>query len=261
MCLIAFAIDKHPSYPLVLVANRDEFRDRPTEPAHFWPDAPHVLAGLDGRAGGTWLGVTTGGKLAAITNYRDARQQMVHPPSRGLLVADYLRDQAMTTADLQTHLIKHGDEYDGFNLIYGTCRKLHYFTNRGGSSGPVTPGVHALSNHLLDTSWPKVIAARARLSQAVLQEEPSSDELFKLLADPKPFDTRLLPDTGIGPDRERLLSPLFIEGEQYGTRSTTVITVDSEGTLTFVEQGHDVPDTPGQVFTILINNSQQIPSF
>ena len=261
MCLIAFAIDKHPRYPLVLVANRDEFRDRPTEPAHFWPDAPHVLAGRDGRAGGTWLGATIGGKLAAITNYRDARYQVVHPPSRGLLVADFLRDEAMTPADLQAHLIKHGEEYDGFNLIYGTCGELHYFTNRGGSSGPVKPGVHALSNHLLDTSWPKVIAARTRLSQVVRHAEPSSDELFKLLADPKPFDSRLLPDTGIGPDRERLLSPLFIEGEQYGTRSTTVITVDFEGRLTFIEQGHDVSNAPGQAFTILITNPQQIASF
>ena len=253
MCLIAFAIDSHPRYPLVLVANRDEFRERPTEPAHFWPDAPHVLAGRDGRAGGTWLGVTTAGKLAAMTNYRDARYQVVHPPSRGLLVADYLLDEAMTPADLQAHLIKHGEEYDGFNLIYGTCGVLHYFTNRGGSSGPVKPGVHAISNHLLDTSWPKVIAARARLSKVVLQAEPDSEKLFKLLADPKPFDSRLLPDTGIGPDRERLLSPLFIEGEQYGTRSTTVITVDVEGRLSFVEQGHDVPDAPGRTFTIQVD--------
>ncbi|MBT1070227.1 NRDE family protein [Pelotalea chapellei] len=252
MCLIAFAIDSHPRYPLVLVANRDEFRDRPTEPAHFWPDAPHVLGGRDGRAGGTWLGVTTGGKLAAITNYRDARYQVVHPPSRGLLVADYLRDEAMTPADLQAHLIRHGEEYDGFNLIYGTCRELHYFTNRGGSSGPVSPGVHALSNHLLDTSWPKVIAARARLSKVVRQAGLGSDELLGLLADPAPFNSRLLPDTGLGPERERLLSPLFIEGEQYGTRSTTVITVDSDGKLTFVEQGHDVNDAPRRDFSIQV---------
>ena len=253
MCLIAFAIDSHPRYSLVLVANRDEFLERPTEPANFWPDAPHVLAGRDGRAGGTWLGVTTAGKLAAITNYRDARYQVVHPPSRGLLVADYLRDEAMTTADLRAHLIKHGDEYDGFNLIYGTCRELHYFTNRGGSSGPVISGVHALSNHLLDTSWPKVIAARARLSQVVRQAEPSREELLGLLADPAPFNSRLLPDTGIGPERERLLSPLFIEGDHYGTRSTTVITVDSGGTLSFAEQGHDLIDAPKRVFTIQVD--------
>ena len=167
-------------------------------------------------------------------------------------MADYLRDEAMTPADLQAHLIKHGEEYDGFNLIYGTCGELHYFTNRGGSSGPIKPGVHALSNHLLDTSWPKVIAARARISKVVLQAEPDSEKLFKLLADPKPFDSRLLPDTGIGPDRERLLSPLFIEGEQYGTRSTTVITVDSGGVLTFVEQCHDVFDSSRRAFTIQV---------
>jgi len=108
--------------------------------------------------------VTTGGKLAAVTNYRDMRQQVLDPPSRGLLVADYLRDLAMTPTVLSEQLAKDGHRYDGFNLLYGSCSGLHYFTNRGGSSGPVQPGIHALSNHLLDTGWPKVITARDRLT-------------------------------------------------------------------------------------------------
>lgn len=121
MCLIAFAIDSHPKYRLILVANRDEYRNRKTDPAHYWNAAPHLLAGRDRQAGGTWIGVTTGGKLAAITNYRDARQQAINPLSRSSLVADYLCDNGMTPDGLRAYLVKNGDRYDGFNLLYGTC--------------------------------------------------------------------------------------------------------------------------------------------
>lgn len=252
MCLIAFALDSHPRYSLVLVANRDEFRHRKTDPAGFWAEAPGILAGRDRQAGGTWLGVTTGGKLAAVTNYRDQRHQVIDPPSRGSLVAEYLRDPGMTPADLTGHLQRHGGRYDGFNLLYGTCRELHYFTNRGGSSGPVGPGIHALSNHLLDTNWPKSVVARQRLKVILQQEEPAADQLFHDFADPAPFSDELLPDTGIGPERERLLSPLFIDGDVYGTRTTTVIMVHRDGTMTFREQGHDTPGSPRRDFTFTL---------
>lgn len=248
MCLIAFAIESHPRYCLVLVANRDEFRDRITEPAGFWNDAPQLLAGRDRQAGGTWLGVTLGGKVAAVTNYRDARQQAVDPPSRGFLVADYLRDPDMTAADLERLLESDGHRYDGFNLLYGSCSELHYFTNRGGSSGPVQPGIHGLSNHLLDTRWPKVVTARERLSKIMQQPEISPEELLQALADPAPYGAELLPDTGIGPERERFLSPLFIDGENYCTRSTTVILVRRDGAVTFLEQGYDTPHSPQRLF-------------
>lgn len=241
MCLIAFAIDHHPCYSLVLAANRDEFLDRETEPAGFWRDAPHLLAGRDRQAGGTWLGVTIGGKLAAVTNYRDPRQQVTDPPSRGTLVADYLRDESMTPADLHTHLLRNGDSYDGFNLIYGTVAELHYFTNRGGSSGPIAPGIHALSNHLLDTRWPKLVAAKTRLETILAQDEPTVAELFQAMADPTPFADELLPDTGIGPEFERFLSPILIKGERYATRSTTVLLVSRRGEVTFCERNHDIP--------------------
>jgi len=241
MCLIAFAFDHHPRYSLVLAANRDEFLDRETESAGFWSDAPHLLAGRDCLAGGTWLGMTTGGKLAAVTNYRDPRIQVTDPPSRGILVADYLRDENMTPADLHAHLLSRGDAYDGFNLIYGTVSELHYFTNRGGSSGPITPGIHALSNHLLDTRWPKLVEAKARLEAILQQDEPVVDELFRAMADPAPFADELLPDTGIGPEFERFLSPIFIRGERYATRSTTVLLVSRSGEVTFCELNHDTP--------------------
>lgn len=244
MCLIAFAIDSHPLYRLVLVANRDEFRHRATLPADFWLDAPHVLAGRDGQAGGSWIGITRGGRLAAVTNYRDKRQQVINPPSRGLLVAGYLRDTGMSTERFTAELQRNATTYDGFNLMYGSCDSLWYFTNRGGSSGKVGPGVHALSNHLLDTSWPKVVAARQRLTACL--EYPSIDpmDLLELLADPTPFADELLPDTGIGPEYERFLSPLFIRGEQYATRSTTVIVVRRDGRVRYLEQNHDDPAVP-----------------
>jgi uncharacterized protein with NRDE domain len=239
MCLIVFAYDCHPDYHLILGANRDEYRNRPTEQAGFWPDAPHVLAGRDRQAGGTWLGVTTDGKLAAITNYRDPRQQMVDPPSRGTLVSGFLNNKALTTKEFQHTLNHDGQLYDGFNLLYGTVHDLHYFTNRGGSSGPIITGIHGLSNHLLDTRWPKVTFARSRLKNLLQFKRVDPGQIFDALSDPAPFDYRALPNTGIGPERERLLSPIFITDEVYGTRSTTVLTIDREGGVTFIERTFD----------------------
>ena len=252
MCLIAFAFDCHPDYSLVLMANRDEFRTRETERAAFWADAPHLLAGRDRLAGGTWLGITTNGKIAALTNYRDPRQQVSNPPSRGSLVADYLRDESMTPAGLRAYLQRNGNRYDGFNLIYGTVRGLHYYTNRGGSSGPVAPGVHGLSNHLLDTRWPKLVEARRRLESILRSREISPEECIKALADPSPFSDELLPDTGIGPEFERFLSPLLITGEEYATRSTGVLLVGRDGTVTFCEKSYDDPDSTPACFRFRI---------
>lgn len=239
MCLIVFAYDCHPHYHLILGANRDEYRDRPTDPARFWSDAPHLLAGRDRVFGGTWLGVTTGGKLAAITNYRDPRRQVAHLPSRGGLVAGFLQDTAMTPEEFRGTLNRDGGGYNGFNLLYGVGTELHYFTNRGGSSGPVTPGIHALSNHLLDTRWPKAATARSRLEAVVQQTNVDPEQIFALLSDPAPFAAGMLPDTGVGPERERILSPIFIDDERYGTRSTTVLLIDRTDRVTFIERTFD----------------------
>jgi uncharacterized protein with NRDE domain len=236
MCLIVFACNCHPVYRLIIGANRDEFRNRPTGPAGFWSDAPHILAGRDELAGGTWLGVTTAGRVAAITNYRDPRRQVVDPPSRGKLVADFLNDTFATSEEFHGILRRDGQRYDGFNLLYGTGDDLHYFTNRGGSSGPVMPGIHGLSNHLLDSRWPKVTVAKSRLEAIVQHKNVDPEQIFSALSDPAPFATGLLPDTGIGPERERLLSPIFIEDDEYGTRSTTVLLIERTGCVTFIER-------------------------
>lgn len=239
MCLIVFAYNYHPDYHLILAANRDEYLDRPTERADFWSDTPHILAGRDKQAGGTWLGVTTDGKLAAVTNYRDPHRQVTDPPSRGKLVAGFLRNPTVTPEEFKGVLNRDRQLYDGFNLLYGTSDKLHYFTNRGGSSGPILPGIHGLSNHLLDTRWPKVSTARSRLKNILQQKNVDQEQIFEALSDPAPFANELLPDTGVGPERERLLSPIFIADESYGTRSTTILLIDRNNQVTFIERVFD----------------------
>lgn len=239
MCLIVFAHDCHPVYRLILGANRDEFRIRPTDPCRFWRDAPHLLAGRDRSAGGTWLGATRDGRVAAVTNYRDPRRHYAGSLSRGNLVSGFLRDPSMTPGGFLGVLSRDGESYDGFNLLYGTGSELHYYTNRGGSFGPVTPGIHALSNHLLDTRWPKAAAARSRLEAIAAQAEIDLEQIFEALSDPAPFAAGLLPDTGVGPERERLLSPIFIDDAVYGTRSTTVLLIDREGRAAITERTFD----------------------
>lgn len=258
MCLIVFAYDFHPDYLLILGANRDEFRDRPTDPAGFWDCAPYLLAGRDKLAGGTWMGVTTSGKIAAITNYRDPRQQVINPPSRGTLVSSYLLGTSLTPEEFQATLNRDGQHYDGFNLLYGTYDKLYYYTNRGGSSGLVSPGIHGLSNHLLDTHWAKVTTARSRLESIVQNSTIEPENIFTALTDPVPFADNLLPDTGVGLERERMLSPLFIENDEYGTRSSTVILVDRKGHTTLIERVFD--HSSGSVATQNFNfQLQSIP--
>ncbi|WP_298266473.1 NRDE family protein [Geobacter sp.] len=256
MCLILFALEAHPRYRLVLAANRDEFYDRPTAPASFWDDAPQVLAGRDLTGGGTWCGITTGGRIAAVTNYRDPRTYREGAPSRGRLVADFLRGE-MTPAALLERLHREGNSYNGFNLIFGDGSELLYFSNRGALPARVPAGIHGLSNHLLDTPWPKVARGKEALAKLLAaRDEPAPDDLFAILADRTPAPDHLLPDTGVGPERERLLSPLFIATPTYGSRSSTVILIGRDNTCTFVERSFngaaDHPRTVKFRFTIAL---------
>jgi len=104
-------------------------------------------------------------------------------------------------------------------------------------SRPVS--THALSNHLLDTRWPKAAAARARFEAVVQQTNVDPEQIFASLSDPAPFAAGMLPDTGVGPERERILSPIFIDDEKYGTRSTTVLLIDRADRVTFIERTFD----------------------
>ncbi len=239
MCLIVLALEAHPLYPLVLAANRDEFYERPTAPAGFWEEAPHVLAGRDLKGRGTWMGVTGSGKIAALTNFRDPASRKENPPSRGLMVSRYLLEPEDPAAFLQA-LSGKARLYDGFNLILGRGSELYWYSNRGEGIRRIPPGIHGLSNHLLDTPWPKVKRAKAGLARILSRQgEVKEEDLFDLLSDrTRPPDSEL-PATGVPLDWERVLSPVFIESPTYGTRSSTLVLLDRTGSITFVERTHD----------------------
>ncbi len=237
MCLILFAHNAHPDYPLVFAGNRDEFYDRPTSPAGFWDDAPHVLAGRDQKAGGTWLGVTRHGYWATVTNVRDQIPALDDAPSRGHLVAEFLREEPDPGSYVES-VRARADRYNGFNLLVGTPKDTYYFSNRNGCPRLVEPGLHGMSNAQLDDPWPKVERGTARLRN-VLEEKVSTDRLLDILDDRRPAPDDQLPRTGVGKNTERMLSPPFITTEKYGTRASTVLLLHQSGTLTFVERTFD----------------------
>ncbi len=236
MCLIAFAWQMHADIPLLVAANRDEWRDRAAEPAHWWPDKPGLLAGRDLQAGGTWLGLTRGGRFGAITNFRDPAERDSSAPSRGALLVDYFQGHAGPREYL-LHLRERAGRYNAFNLLLADEDSLYYFGSREGEVIEVEPGVHALSNHLLDEPWPKVQRARMRLSAVLptLQDDPAAP-LFDLLSDTTVAGDAELPDTGVGLEWERTLAPILIRGERYGTLCSTVVARHSDGSIFFEER-------------------------
>jgi len=235
MCLILFAWRAHEAFPFILAANRDEFYERPTAPADFWEEAPDLLAGRDLKAGGTWFGVTRQGKVAAITNYRDPASLKAGAPSRGEVVSGFLRGREGPAAYLD-RLVPAAGRYNGFSLLLGDASGLFVYSNRG-ESLTVEPGIHGMSNHLIDSPWPKVVRGKAALARLLGEAGvPSPEALLDLLADrTRPPDGEL-PDTGVGLEWERILSPLFIESPSYGTRSSTVLLVRRTGQATFIER-------------------------
>lgn len=247
MCLLAFAWKRHPDYPLILAANRDELRARPTAEAHWWHDAPDVLGGRDLEAGGTWLGITTQGRFAALTNFREPGPRPEGGSSRGQLVADFLMSQ-ITPAGFAAKLAQMADRFAGFSLVFGDADELRYFSNRGGPAGPITPGVHTLSNHLLDTPWPK----SERLRQDFVEHfsRPDPGRLFALLDDTTPAADGDLPDTGLDYAIEKRLSAPCVIGEKYGTRCSTVLLLRRNGHVLFAEAQRDPQGRrgPPQVF-------------
>jgi uncharacterized protein with NRDE domain len=236
MCLILIAYRRHPRYPLILAANRDEFYERPTQALEFWPDQPEIAAGRDLKRMGTWLGISRQGRLAAVTNYREAGVQRPEAQSRGHLVADFLAGCA-TAPDYLHRLRTNGHLYNGFNLIIGDARGLYYYSNRGGKPSLVQPGIHGLSNHLLDTHWPKVSDGKSKLA-AILAENKSDidrQRLLEALQDQSVPPDNQLPDTGVGPAWERMLAPIFIASPAYGTRCSSLLTIDTNGEVDFTE--------------------------
>lgn len=243
MCLIGFAWQAHPRWRLVLVGNRDEFHDRPAAPAGWWPDAPGVFGGRDLQAGGSWLAIDRRGRLAVVTNFREPGAPP-GPRSRGDLVAGFV-GSGQSPERFAGEIGAKGDQWSGFNLLMfdlvaqAATSGARYLSNRttDGKTGGETiePGVHGLSNHLLNTDWPKVRLLRERLASA-LSGPALESELFEALADDRIPDETTLPDTGVGAERERMLAPAMIRANGYGTRASTVVLVDHDGAVEFVER-------------------------
>lgn len=230
MCLIVFAWHVVPGMPIVACANRDEFYDRPATPAGPWPHAPHVIAGRDLQGGGSWMGVSvtgpTGPRFAALTNIRAPGERRVDAPSRGALVADYLRGE-LDAAAYVDDLAARPDLYNGYNLVLGDRETLYWYSNRGQddprNGQPLERGrIYGISNGLLDTPWPKVLRTKAQFASLLCQGAPE-DAYFEMLADTTRAPDVRLPETGMPIEVERMLSPVCIESPGYGTRTSTVV--------------------------------------
>ena len=247
MCLILFSINQHPEYKLILVANRDEFYNRQTEEARFWPEHKNIIGGRDLEAKrddgtcGTWMAITTSGKIAMVTNYRDLKNLKKTAPSRGHIVSDFLIQDVEPESYLKS-VEKIKQDYNGFNLLVGNVGKLHYLSNYKDGIEKITSGFYGLSNHLLQTPWPKVELAKTMLKPYFESKEVNAEELLNILQNESRASEKDLPDTGIGIEREKALSSMFIKTDGYGTRCSTVVLAKKSGEVTFVERTYDLND-------------------
>lgn len=250
MCLILFSWQKDQTYPLVVAANRDEFYQRPTAPLASWENSP-VIAGRDQQAGGTWMGITENGRFAAVTNYRQASEMSKsYPLSRGKLCQDFL-EGSMTPAAFLKEIASSAMDTGGFNLLVSDGETLGYGCNRfGAESGAayydfdanLPAGVYGLSNHRLDTPWPKVRHSK-QLMEEFMEELTAShyplneNHFLAVVANDEEAADHELPDTGIGLAKERFLSPSFIRSSMdYGTRASTILIRNHSGRQTLMEQ-------------------------
>ncbi|WP_300628789.1 NRDE family protein [Pseudomonas sp.] len=232
MCLIVFAWRPGHAHPLVVASNRDEFYARPSLPLAQWPDAPHVYAGRDQEAGGTWLGVNADGRFAALTNIRDPHQSPSRK-SRGELVARFLSG-SLPIDDYLAQVNGRSIEYAGFNLLVGTPDQLWHYNANDTEPTRLKAGIYGLSNAGLDTPWPKLLKAKAAFAEIL--DDPQPQTLLQMLSDPQTAPFAELPDTGVGLATESLLSSVFIASPSYGTRASTALIVNADGTRRMVER-------------------------
>jgi uncharacterized protein with NRDE domain len=238
MCLVLIVWRVHPLYPCLIAANRDEFHARPAAQAAWWPVASQprsqILAGRDLAAGGTWLGLTRTGRFAALTNYRDPEQPRKTALSRGHLVTSILESTA-ATAPVLSRLAQVGSDYNGFNIIFSDGERLAIYESVRGVGRELGPGIYGLSNHLLDTPWPKVRNAKNRLEATLLDLTDDTGSILALLRDDRAAPDEELPRTGVSLEWERLLSSAFVRARDYGTRCSTIIRIDRQSRACFDE--------------------------
>jgi len=244
MCLIAFACKVHHEYPLILIANRDEFYNRPTRTAQFWTEEgyPNILAGKDLKAGGTWIGLHKNGKWAALTNYRDLNRLKVNPPSRGDLALDFLKSAVSAEEYLDT-IKKDAAQFNDFNLLLSDGNEIVHYSNVSDLTTTITNGIHGLSNALLDTPWQKLTNITNNLEAAIHNNHLEKEHLFNLLSNEEKAATALLPTTGLSLELEKAMSSVFIHTPFYGTRCSTIILINKNGQIEFTERNYSEQKT------------------
>ena len=254
MCLILCANNLDSGFPLVIAANRDEFLNRPAARADWWEDHPDLLAGRDLEQMGTWLGCTKSGRFACVTNVRDRIPLRGDAPSRGNLVTGFLTAD-VSIEEYLSFLSGNGDQYNGYNILFGSAGRVAYHSNRGGDAGLLERGVYGISNALLDTPWPKVLRGKLRFRE-LLEGSPGSlptEELFELLGNREVAPDDELPDTGLPIELERMASSIFADGRDYGTRCSTLLAIDEAGVVHFEER--DLRGGPPRRFRFEIDPS------
>lgn len=241
MCLIFFAVDQHPRYRLLVAANRDEFYQRPTRPMDFWAEDANLLAGRDLQAEGTWLGVSRHGRFAFVTNYRDPANIRADAPSRGKLVSDFLQSR-QSPEDYIHAVASRGAAYNGYNLVVGAGVDVYYHSNYAGDVQRLERGLYGLSNALLETPWPKLLRGKQTMQQLFSAATISPNAIFEALYDGTRAPDSQLPNTGIGLERERALSSMFIKTSGYGTRCSTVLMMDRHDHVEITERTYNLTD-------------------
>lgn len=264
MCILFFAIEQHPRFPVVICANRDEFHQRPTQIMHWWPETQDnkgdqlpILAGKDLQAGGTWLGLNPQGRFSALTNYRQPQSFDNSKKSRGDLVINAL---SKPTSKITEQLLKTTNQYNGFNLVVGQLNNLMCFDSVTKKQQTLSSGYHSLCNGALDDIWPKMALGQNQLANAIsanltqnLSQTSLVEHLFTLMQNEQQASENGLPNTGLSIDWEQKLSSIFIVSPEYGTRTTNIIILDDQKNIYVYDQSYNAQGTPykRQHFTIL----------
>lgn len=231
MCLILAAWDAHPEFKLVVASNRDEFFERTSLPMHWWDDLP-ILGGRDLAARGSWMTLSASGRFAAVTNVRDFSRPDSALRSRGEIPVRFCVGSD-SPADYCRGL--PADDYTGFNALASDLVTLWWTSNWAHAALPLDTGIYGVSNAALDTPWPKVVNGKRRFADA-LASGADAEDLFAVLADDAVAPDALLPDTGVGIELERLVSPAFISSPDYGTSASTVLRIRRDGTYDVEER-------------------------